>query len=114
MITAIQASAAAMPWRSLIVVEEGAEVTVVEQFLSADEELEGYFNPVTEVIVGEARVGGVPLRAGPLERSWILGSQRAQVARDASLHWVGLGLGSGQGKLRMETDDHGPRRRARA
>ena len=38
------------------------------------------------------------------ERSWILGSQRAQVGRDASLHWVGLGLGSGQGKLRMETD----------
>ena len=37
-----------MPWRSLIVVEEGAEVTVAEQYLSADEELEGYFNPVTE------------------------------------------------------------------
>jgi Fe-S cluster assembly protein SufD len=38
------------------------------------------------------------------EGSWILGSQRAQVGRDASLHWIGLGLGSGQGKLRMETD----------
>ena len=41
------------------------------------------------------------------EQAWILGSQRAQVARDASLHWVGLGLGSGQGKLRMETDING-------
>ena len=47
------------------------------------------------------------------ERSWILGNQRAQVARDAYLHWVGLGLGSGQGKLRMETDING-RARPRA
>ena len=44
------------------------------------------------------------------EQRWILGSQRAQVARDALLHWVGLGLGSGQGKLRMETDINGARR----
>ena len=103
MITAIQASAAAMPWRSLIVVEEGAEVSVAEQYLSADEELEGYFNPVTEVIVGERASVEYLCVQDLYERTWILGSQRAQVARDASLHWVGLGLGSGQGKLRMET-----------
>ena len=52
-ITAIQASAGAMPWRSLIVIEPGAEATIVEQYLSADDELEGYFNPVTEIVVGE-------------------------------------------------------------
>jgi Fe-S cluster assembly protein SufD len=103
-ITAIQASAAAMPWRSLIVAEEGARVTVAEQFLSADEDLEGYFNPVTEVIVRDGASVEYLCVQDLSERTWVLGSQRAQVGRDASLHWVGLGLGSGQGKLRMETD----------
>jgi Fe-S cluster assembly protein SufD len=103
-ITAIQANPGAMPWRSLIVVEDGAEVTVVEQYLSADDELEGYFNPVTEIVVGEGASVNYLCVQDLSERSWILGSQRARVARDASLHWVGLGLGSGQGKLRMETD----------
>jgi Fe-S cluster assembly protein SufD len=103
-ITAIQATAGAMPWRSLIVVEDGAEATVVEQYLSADGELEGYFNPVTEIVVGERATVNYLCVQDLSERSWILGSQRASVARDASLHWVGLGLGSGQGKLRMETD----------
>jgi Fe-S cluster assembly protein SufD len=103
-ITAIQASAGAMPWRSLIVVEEGAEITVAEQFLSSDEELEGYFNPVTELVVRDGASLGYLCVQDLAERAWILGSQRAQVGRDASIHWVGLGLGSGQGKLRMETD----------
>jgi Fe-S cluster assembly protein SufD len=103
-ITAIQASAGAMPWRSLIVIEPGAEATVVEQYLSADDELEGYFNPVTEIVVGEGASLNYMCVQDLSERSWILGSQRARVARDSSLHWVGLGLGSGQGKLRMETD----------
>jgi Fe-S cluster assembly protein SufD len=103
-ITAIQASPGAMPWRSLIVVEDGAEATVVEQYLSAEEDLDGYFNPVTEIVVGENAHVNYLCVQDLSERSWILGSQRARVARDASLHWVGLGLGSGQGKLRMETD----------
>jgi Fe-S cluster assembly protein SufD len=103
-ITAIQASAGAMPWRSLIVVEPGAEATVVEQYLSADDDLEGYFNPVTEIVVGEGASVNYLCVQDLSERSWILGSQRARVGRDASLHWIGLGLGSGQGKLRMETD----------
>jgi Fe-S cluster assembly protein SufD len=103
----IQASTAALPWRSLIVVEAGAEVTVAEQWLSSAADLEGYFNPVAEVVVGEGSSVQYMCLQDLSERAWILGSQRAQVARDASLHWVGLGLGSGQGKLRMETDING-------
>jgi Fe-S cluster assembly protein SufD len=104
-ITSIQASdGTVIPWRSLIVVEPGAEVTVVEQYLSSEDQLDAYFNPVTELIVGEGAAVRYLCVQDLSERSWILGSQRAQIARDASLHWVGLGLGSGQGKLRMETD----------
>jgi Fe-S cluster assembly protein SufD len=103
-ITALQATAGAMPWRSLIVVEDGAEVTVAEQYVSASEDLDGYFNPVTEMVVGENASLRYLCVQDLAERMWVLGSQRAEVGRDASLHWVGLGLGSGQGKLRMETN----------
>jgi Fe-S cluster assembly protein SufD len=103
-ITAIQAAGGAMPWRSLIVLEPGAQASVCEQYTSADDGRGGYFNPVTEVIVGDGASAGFLCIQDLSEQAWVLGSQRAQVGRDASLHWVGLGLGSGQGKLRMETD----------
>jgi Fe-S cluster assembly protein SufD len=103
----IQATTGALPWRSLIVVEEGARVTVAEQWLSSEVDLEGYFNPVSEIVVGEGASLQYLCVQDLSEKAWILGSQRTQVARDASLHWVGLGLGSGQGKLRMETDING-------
>ncbi len=103
----IQATASALPWRSLIVLEAGAEATVAEQWLSSEADLEGYFNPVSEIVVSEGANLHYLCVQDLSERAWILGSQRARVARDASLHWVGLGLGSGQGKLRMETDISG-------
>jgi Fe-S cluster assembly protein SufD len=100
-------SPTALHWRSLIVVEEGAELTIAEQWASTTEDLEGYFNPVTELIVGEGATVEYLCVQDLSEQAWILGSQRAQVAANANLHWVGLGLGSGQGKLRMETDING-------
>jgi Fe-S cluster assembly protein SufD len=106
-ISTLQGFAGAMHWRSLIIVEPEAQVTVVEQYLSTDADLEAYFNPVTELFVGEGANVRYLCAQDLSERSWILGSQRAQVDRDGSLHWVGLGLGSGQGKLRMETDLQG-------
>ena len=55
MLSAIQATVSSLPWRSLIVVEPEAELTVVEQYLSTDNDLEAYFNPVAELFVGEGR-----------------------------------------------------------
>jgi Fe-S cluster assembly protein SufD len=107
-LSAIQVSAgSAMFWRSLIVVEREAELTVAEQFLSGEQDLDGYFNPVAELVVSEGAKVSYLCVQDLSERSWILGNQRAQVSRDATLHWIGLGLGSGQGKLRMETDLRG-------
>jgi Fe-S cluster assembly protein SufD len=107
-LSAIQgAGSSHLPWRSLIVVEPEAELTLVEQYLSTDSDLEAYFNPVVELFVGEGANVRYLCAQDLSEQSWILGSQRAEVARDGSLHWVGLGLGSGQGKLRMETDLRG-------
>jgi Fe-S cluster assembly protein SufD len=61
------------------------------------------FNTVVELVVGDnARlrfVAGQDLS----ERTWIFGTHRAELGRDASLDWVALGFGSGRGKVRMET-----------
>lgn len=90
-------------WRTLIVLEEGAEAEVWEQYVPAADGGAGMFNGVTELIVGP----GASLRyvcAQSLdERSWVFATQRAEVERDGSLDWVAIGFGSARGKVRMET-----------
>jgi len=89
--------------RSLIVLEPGAEAEVWEQYLSAAPELDGVFNVITELVVGDgARLRYVSGQALS-EQTWIFGAQRAEVARDAYLDWVALGFGSANGRVRMET-----------
>ena len=89
--------------RTLIVVEEGAQAEVWEQYLSGSEDLEGVFNVVTELVVGDgARLRYVCGQALS-ERSWMFGAQRAELGRDAYLDWVALGFGSARGRVRMET-----------
>ena len=89
--------------RTVVVLEEGAEATVWEQYLSADAEQDALLNVVTELIVGDAARLRYVCGQGLSERSWIFGAQRAQVGRDASLDWVALGFGSARGRVRMET-----------
>ena len=109
LITAVQgAERSALDWRTLIVVEDGASVEVWEQYLSADPEQDSVLNTVVELVVGEnARLRFVCGQALS-ERSWIFGSQRAEVGRDGALDWVALGFGSARGKVRMETKLAGP------
>ena len=89
--------------RTLVILEEGAEAEVWEQYLSGTDDLDGVFNVVTELIVGDnARlryVCGQDLS----EKSWIFGAQRAQINRDGRLDWVALGFGSARGHVRMQT-----------
>jgi Fe-S cluster assembly protein SufD len=93
----------ALNWRSLIVVEDGGQAEVWEQYLSSDADRDGLFNTVVELVVGENAnlrfVNGQNLS----EKSWIFGTQRAEVGRDGALDWVSLGFGSARGKVRMET-----------
>jgi Fe-S cluster assembly protein SufD len=89
--------------RTLVVVEEGAQAEVWEQYLSGEAELDGVFNAVTELIVGDGARLRYVCGQGLSERSWMFGAQRAQVGRDAGLDWVALGFGSARGRVRMET-----------
>jgi Fe-S cluster assembly protein SufD len=85
------------------VLDEGAEAEVWEQLLSGSESNETLLNSIVELRVGQnARlrfVGAQDMN----EKSWVFGSQRAEVARDGSLDWVVVGFGSGNGKVRTET-----------
>jgi len=89
--------------RTLIVLEEGAQADVWEEYLSGSEDLDGVFNVITELVISDnARLRYV-CGQGLSERSWIFGAQRAEVGRDGSLDWVALGFGSARGRVRMET-----------
>ena len=104
LLTAIQAaSGTALNWRLLIVLEEGAQAEVWEQYLSADPDTAGLFNTIVEIVVGPGANLRYVCGQGLSEKSWIFGTQRAEVQRDGTLDWVALGLGSAGGKVRMET-----------
>jgi Fe-S cluster assembly protein SufD len=104
LLTAIaDAAGSALNRRTLIVLDEGAEAEVWEQFLSGSEDGEALLNTVVELVVGQnARLRYV-CGQDMNERSWIFGTQRAEVARDGKLDWAAVAFGSARGKVRMET-----------
>jgi Fe-S cluster assembly protein SufD len=109
LVTVVQGSErSALDWRTLIVLEDGAQAEVWEQYLSADAAQDSLFNTVVELVVGENANLRFVCGQSLSERSWIFGSQRAEVARDGALDWVALGFGSARGKVRMETKLAGP------
>jgi Fe-S cluster assembly protein SufD len=108
LLTAVTATAGTiLNRRVLIVLDEGAEAEVWEQYVSGGAD-PTVLNAVVELRVGQNAklryVCGQELN----ERSWIFGAQRAEVARDGALDWVALGFGSAKGKVRMETLLAGP------
>jgi Fe-S cluster assembly protein SufD len=103
-ISAIQSAAGtALNWRTLIILEDGAEAEVWEDYGSEDDEQDGLLNAVVELRVGDnARLRYV-CKQEISQGSWIFATQRAEVGRDGSLDWTALGFGSARGKVRMET-----------
>jgi len=100
-LSAIQATeGAAMNWRVLVVLEEGAEAEVWEQYAST---APGLFTTVVELVVGQNANLRFVSGQGLDEKSWIFGTQRARVGRDGKLDWVVLGFGSGGGKVFQNT-----------
>jgi Fe-S cluster assembly protein SufD len=89
-------------WRTLIVLEEGAEAEVWERYVSANGG-GGLLNGVVEIVVGPGATLRYVCEQELAEDSWIFATQRAELARDASLEWIAMGFGSARGKVRMET-----------
>jgi Fe-S cluster assembly protein SufD len=107
------ADRAALGFRTLIILEEGAQAEVWEQWLATGHERAGLFNTVSEVWVGPSANLRYVSAQGLGENSWVFATQRAEVERDASFDWVALGFGSSRGKVRMETRLSGPGSSAR-
>jgi len=109
----VAASGDAVSWRTLIVLEEGAEAEVWEHWSSPDDEVDALLNSVVELSVGQAATLRYINTQDLSEKSWIFATQRAEVERDGRLDWSALGFGSGRGKVRMETKLAGPGSEAR-
>jgi Fe-S cluster assembly protein SufD len=90
-----------LAWRTLIVLEDGAEAEVWEEYGSGGGA--GLFNGVTEIVVGAGANLRYVCKQDLPDESWVFATQRAELAADAYLEWVALGFGSARGKVRMET-----------
>jgi Fe-S cluster assembly protein SufD len=109
----VQRDGAAVAWRTLVVLEEGAEAEVWEHWSSPGDEVDGLVNSVVELSVGQAATLRYINTQDISEKAWIFATQRAEVERDGRLDWAALGFGSGRGKVRMETKLAGPGSEAR-
>ncbi len=97
-------SGSALHWRTLIVLEEGAEAEVWEHWSSPSDDIDALLNSVVELRVGQAATLRYVNTQDISESAWIFATQRAQVERDGRLDWTALGFGSANGKVRMETN----------
>ena len=95
----------ALHWRTLVVLEEGAQAEVWEQYVSADAcaDADALLNLVTELSVGPNANLRYVCAQGLSEKSTIFGSQRCVVERDGAVDWIALGFGSGNGRVAMDT-----------
>jgi Fe-S cluster assembly protein SufD len=109
----VDADGAAIDWRTLVVLEEGAEAEVWEHWSSPADDVDAVLNSVVELSVGQGATLRYVNTQDISERAWIFATQRAQVERDGRLDWVALGFGSARGKVRMETKLAGPGSEAR-
>jgi Fe-S cluster assembly protein SufD len=109
----LDTSGTAISWRTLIVLEDGAEAEVWEHWSSPADDVDAVLNSVVELAVGQAATLRYVNTQDISEKAWIFATQRAQVERDGRLDWAALGFGSGRGKVRMETKLAGPGSEAR-
>jgi Fe-S cluster assembly protein SufD len=94
-------------WRALVILDEGAEATFVEEFLSLDGSAGGFSNSVVELVAGQnshlhyvtAQDYSVPTQ--------IFATHRVHAERDAQVSWSALGMGGSIGKTRMEAHLNG-------
>ena len=95
---------AAVHWRTLIVLEEGAQAEVWEHYGSESDETDAMLNTVVELSVGQNANLHYIATQDISEKAWLFSSQRSEVERDGKLVWAALGFGGGNGKVRMTTN----------
>jgi Fe-S cluster assembly protein SufD len=109
----LDSAGSALAWRTLVVLEEGAEAEVWEHWSSPADDIDALLNAVVELHVGQGATLRYTSTQDVSEAAWIFATQRAEVGRDGRLDWAALGFGSARGKVRMETNLAGPGAEAR-
>jgi Fe-S cluster assembly protein SufD len=95
-------------WRLVVVAEEGARASLIEEYASPTADAEAYSNAVTELFVEQnAKLEYVSLQNLSRE-TWHFATHHARVERDGELDWVAGGFGSKKGKVRIQNDLNGP------
>jgi Fe-S cluster assembly protein SufD len=98
-------------WRTLVVVEAGARLTLIEELAPGEP---GYFNGALEVVLGDGAEVDLVQTQELHHDSYHFTAARAEIARDATLRWFSLGLGGKLGKARQESRLDGPGSAVRA
>jgi Fe-S cluster assembly protein SufD len=99
--------------RLLIVLDEGAEAEVWEEYASPGPEADGLLNAVVEIVVGPNARLRYFCNQSLSPKCLVFATQRAVVDRHGSLEWIALGFGGKTGQVRMETQLRGEGAEAR-
>ena len=98
----------ALFFRLLVIAEPESRFSLIEEYVSASEEVSGYTNSVTELFVEQAaKLEYVSIQTLSRE-TWHFASHHARVERDAELDWVAGGFGSKKGKVWIQNGLTGP------
>jgi Fe-S cluster assembly protein SufD len=91
-------------FRLLVVAEPESRFSLIEEYVSAADDLAGYSNAVAELYVEQgAKLEYVSIQS--LSRaSWHFATHHARVERDAELDWIAGGFGSCKGKTWIQND----------
>jgi Fe-S cluster assembly protein SufD len=104
----VTSSGGSLFWRMVVVAEEGARFSLIEDYSSAGDDTVAYTNAVVELFVEQAaKIEYVSLQNLSRE-TWHFGRHKAWLERDSELDWVIGGFGSKRGKVWIENDLAGP------
>jgi Fe-S cluster assembly protein SufD len=91
-------------WRMVVVAEEGARFSLIEDLSSSAPDTVAYTNAVVELFLEPAaRIEYVSLQ-NLSQETWHFGRHKAWLERDSELDWVIGGFGSKRGKVWIEND----------
>jgi Fe-S cluster assembly protein SufD len=96
-----------MFWRLVVVAEEGARASLIEEYASPAPDVEAYSNAVTELFVEPAAKLEYVSLQNLSQETWHFATHHARVERDAELDWVAGGFGSKKGKTWIQNDLNG-------
>ncbi|HUZ82380.1 MAG TPA: Fe-S cluster assembly protein SufD [Gaiellaceae bacterium] len=104
----VSSSGGTLFWRMVVIAEEGARFSLIEDLSSTAPETVAYTNAVVELFVHPAaKIEYVSLQNLSRE-TWHFGRYKAWLERDSELDWVIGGFGSKRGKVWIENDLAGP------